>query len=127
MHELSLCEAIVATVGRYAGGRPVCRVNVRIGYLRQVAPDSLQFSWGLLTDATDLAGCELVLEHVPAVVACTVCGAETTLDWPVLMCGGCGAHDVQLLSGEEFLIESIDFVEEVRDGSLPPPSRRDGT
>jgi hydrogenase nickel incorporation protein HypA/HybF len=141
VHELSLCEAIVDTVARYADARPVRRVNVRIGYLRQVVPDALQFSWELLTEGRDLAGSELVIEHVPAVVVCTSCGAETTLDWPILVCATCGTHDVQLVSGEEFMIESIDLAEpenavtggadpespeEVADGSLPPPSRRDG-
>ena len=78
MHELALCQAIVDTVGRHADGRRVERVDVRIGHFRQVVPDSLQFSWELLTEGTDLAGCRLVVDHVPAVVECRACGAATT-------------------------------------------------
>ena len=48
MHELALCQAIVDTVERHAGGRRVEQVDVRIGHFRQVVPDSLQFSWELL-------------------------------------------------------------------------------
>ncbi len=109
MHELSLCEAIADAVARHASGRPVRRASVRIGYLRQVVPESMTFCWGILTDGTDLAGCELDIEHVPAVVACGTCGAATTLDLPVLMCGECGSTQVALESGEELLLVSIDL------------------
>ena len=60
VHELALCQAIVDTVTRHADGHRVERVDVRIGHFRQVVPDSLQFSWELLTDGTELAGCTLV-------------------------------------------------------------------
>ncbi len=113
MHELSLCAAILETVDARAAGRPVGRVAVRIGYLRQVVPDSLRFSWEMLTQGTDLAGSELAIDHVPAVVRCRACGAETTLAWPVLACASCEGHDVELLSGEEFQLASIDVAEEV--------------
>ena len=110
---MSLCQAICATVDARADGRPVRRVDVRIGYLRQVVPDSLQFSWEMLTAGTDLEHCELAIEHVPAVVRCRACSAETTLDWPVLACSSCEGHDVELISGEELQIVSIDVAAEV--------------
>jgi hydrogenase nickel incorporation protein HypA/HybF len=84
VHELSVCQAIVDTVAQHAAGPRVRRVNVRIGYLRQVVPDSLLFAWEVLTDGADLAGCD-----------------------------GCGAVDVALITGEEFQIQSMDVVEEV--------------
>jgi len=106
---LAVGQAIIDTVERRAEGRPVERVLVRIGYLRQVVPDSLQFSWQLLVDGTDLEGCELEIDHVPAVVACTTCDALTTLALPVLACATCGSFDVELRSGEEFMIASMDL------------------
>src|SRR5580692_6558162 len=91
-----------------AHGRPVKQVTVRIGHLRQVVPDALQFGWEVLTEGTDLKGCQLLIEQVPATVKCQRCGAETTLDMPILMCGTCESFDVTLLSGEEFLIVSME-------------------
>ena len=108
MHELSVGQAIVDTVERRAEGRDVRRVTVRIGHLRQVVPDALQFAWEMLTDGSELAGCRLVIEHVPAVVACRQCAARTTLDIPVLACATCTSFDVELVTGEEFLIATID-------------------
>lgn len=113
MHELALCEAIVDTVTRYADGQQVQRVEVRIGYFRQVVPDSLQFSWELLTDGTSLAGTALVIDHVPAVLSCRGCGQESTLDAPILLCGSCDSSDVTLITGEEFMIAAIERVQKV--------------
>jgi hydrogenase nickel incorporation protein HypA/HybF len=111
MHELSLAQAILDTVTSRAATRPVRRVDVRIGHLRQVVPDSLRFSWEMLTDGSALAGSELVIEHVPAVVHCGSCGADTHLDLPVLACGSCDSLDVVLTSGDELQIASFDVAE----------------
>ena len=80
MHELSMCEAIARKVVDRAAGRPVSRVVVRVGHLRQVVPDAMTFSWELLTASTELEGAELEIEHVPAVVECPACAATTELD-----------------------------------------------
>lgn len=113
MHELSLSAAIADTVRDHAADRGVTQVTVRIGHLRQVVPDSLALCWGMVTQGTDLDGAELVIDHVPAVVGCAACGARTVIDRPVLVCGPCGSRDVELVSGEEFLVVSIDVLEPV--------------
>ena len=113
MHELSVAQAIADNVRRHADGRRVQRASVRIGHLRQVVPDALGFAWEMLTEGTELEGCELEIEHVRAVVACSACGTETELDWPVLGCAACGSTAVDLLSGEEFQLATIDIGEEV--------------
>ena len=111
MHELSLCEAIAATVSRHAGDRDATGVVVRIGHLRQVVPDALSFCWTMLTEGTDLERCALEIEQVPAVVRCQSCDAETVLDVPLMLCPSCSSDDVTLLSGEEFLVVAVDLVE----------------
>jgi hydrogenase nickel incorporation protein HypA/HybF len=111
MHELSLCDAIMGSAEKHANGQTVKQVTVRIGHLRQVVPDALQFSWEVVTDSTNLKGTELVIEQVPAVVACRECGLESTLDMPILVCGSCGSFEVKLLSGEEFLIVSMELAD----------------
>jgi len=108
VHELSLCQAILETVEARSGGRPVRRVDVRIGYFRQVVPDSLRFAWEMLTEGSNLSDCELGIESVPAVVRCRTCAATTTLDLPVLACATCESLDVELVSGEEFQLASFD-------------------
>ncbi len=108
MHELAVCEAIAETVRTRAEGRSPSLVRVRIGYMRQVVPDSLVFNWEMLTEGTDLDGCLLEVESVAAVVQCPACGARTTLELPVLVCGSCDSVDVELVSGDEFQLASFD-------------------
>ena len=111
MHELSLCQAIAESVTRHADGRPVSAVAVRIGHLRQVVPDSLLFSWEMLTTGSDLEGSVLEVEHVPATIECDRCSATTTLDMPIMLCGACGHSDVTVLTGEELLVVSLNLTE----------------
>jgi hydrogenase nickel incorporation protein HypA/HybF len=105
-----MCEAIARKVVDRAAGRRVSRVLVRVGHLRQVVPDAMEFSWQMLTADTDLDGATLEIDHVPAVVVCTVCGEPTTLDLPVLACGCCGSSSVELRSGDELLLVSFEVV-----------------
>jgi hydrogenase nickel incorporation protein HypA/HybF len=108
MHEIAVCEAIAGTVRERAKGGVPARVRVRIGHLRQVVPDSLVFSWEMVTAGTDLDGCVLDVDYIPAVVACAGCGARTTLEMPVLLCGSCDSADVELIAGNEFDLASFD-------------------
>jgi hydrogenase nickel incorporation protein HypA/HybF len=111
MHELSLCRTIFTIVERTADGRQVETIHVQVGRLRQVVPDTLRYCWGLLSESTPLAGSVLEVESIPAVVACSRCQAHTPLtDVLLVMCGDCGAVDVDVVSGEEFLLTTLDLV-----------------
>ena len=74
MHELSISSAIVDTALRHAGGRRVTRVDVTIGALRQVVPESLSFYFEIVARDGDCEGAELALEIVAAWMECRECG-----------------------------------------------------
>ena len=107
MHELSLASAIVDTVERHAQGRPVRVISLRVGALRQVVPDSLEFYVEIVGRDTVCEGARLELELVPARLAC--CGGE----WepPSFRCPTCGGGG-EVVQGNEFLVESIEVAEE---------------
>jgi hydrogenase nickel incorporation protein HypA/HybF len=111
MHELAIAESIVAIAERHAAGRPVTRVEVSIGHLRQVVPSALEFAFELVTGGTVLEGAELVLEEVPAAGRCRECGADSRLDGFPLTCRACGGWDVAVTAGEELRVESLDLEE----------------
>ena len=76
MHELSICQAIVDTALRHAGGRRVTVVDVRVGRLRQVVPDSLAFYFEIVARDTDVEGAELRIEQVGSQLRCPACWCE---------------------------------------------------
>ena len=112
MHELSLSSAVVGTVVKHAHGRPVTEVNLKVGALRQVIPDSLQFYFEFVSRGTVCEGARLEQELVPAVLRCEPCQRQWGIEIPAFRCPFCGGSDVVVHSGEEFLVESIE-VEEV--------------
>lgn len=109
MHELSLCAAIADIALEHARDRPVSRISLRIGYLRQVVPETLQYCWRLWVEGGSLEGCDLVVDHVPVTIECRVCSTVTTLEDPVLRCGTCDGVEVTMRTGDEFLVESVDL------------------
>ena len=112
MHELSLSGAIVNTVVKHAAGRPVSVVSMRIGALRQVVPDTLEFYFGFVSKGTVCEGARLEQELIPARLRCATCESEWEIALPIFMCPGCGsAGRVEVASGEEFEVESIEVEE----------------
>jgi hydrogenase nickel incorporation protein HypA/HybF len=112
VHELSLSGAIVNTVVKHAGERRVSLVAMRIGQLRQVVPDTLEFYFEFVARGTVCEGARLELELVPALLACVACEREWTVEFPDFRCPTCLQGGVEVITGNEFEVESID-VEEV--------------
>jgi hydrogenase nickel incorporation protein HypA/HybF len=107
MHELSIADGVAHVALRHAAGRRVTRVELTVGHLRQVVPSALEFAWQLVTDGTALEGAELAIEQVPARGLCRACAAETTMESFPLRCGRCGALDLEVLAGEELLVDAL--------------------
>jgi hydrogenase nickel incorporation protein HypA/HybF len=110
VHELSICGSIADIVTRHAAGRAVKVINVRAGELRQIVPDTLVYCWELVSADTSLAGSRISVESVPARIRCRSCEHVTEVGAvPVLVCAGCGGFDAEVVSGEEFLITSLEL------------------
>ncbi len=109
VHELSLCQAIAGVVKPHAQGRHIDVVRVRVGALRQVVPESLEFCWSLIRDHEDLPGAELELELIAAEVKCRSCQKHSQIEsrWSVC-CPHCTSADVEVVRGNEFLVTSLD-------------------
>jgi hydrogenase nickel incorporation protein HypA/HybF len=126
MHELSIAAALLTIVAEHAGGRPVTRVDVRVGALRQVVPGSLRFAFELLAAGTVADGAELVLHEVAVEARCRACGAHSRQDAFPLCCRACGALDVEIVSGEELTVDSLDVADAdpvIEEDLCPTPSR----
>jgi hydrogenase nickel incorporation protein HypA/HybF len=111
MHELSLSSAIVNTVVKHAAGRQVSLVSLRVGRLRQVVPDTLEFYFELVARDTVCERARLEQELVEARLRCNPCGSEWGIEIPAFRCPTCGGSDVVVASGEELEVESIEVEE----------------
>ena len=111
MHELSIAESIVQIASRQANGRRVTKVQMKVGHLRQVVSSALVFSFELVAEGTPVEGAELEMEEVPAAGMCRECGAESRLKNFPLQCQACGSFDLEILRGEELMVESLELEE----------------
>jgi hydrogenase nickel incorporation protein HypA/HybF len=122
MHELSIAQAVVDTATKHSGGRRVKLVSLRLGTMRQVAFDSLDFYFGIVARETLCEGAELEHELVPALLRCPRCAREwdpapqpvasheavgVELALPVFRCPVCGVPG-EVRAGAELEVESIE-------------------
>ena len=122
MHEMSIVEALLEAVQRarvdalrresrvHSDGR-VLAVHVRVGGLRQVVPETLQFCYEAATRDTSLAGSRLEIERVPATARCRECRAEFAVEDNWFECPRCQTVGAELLTGQELDLTSIELEE----------------
>ena len=111
MHELSLAEAINKTIKglceRSAWVR-VRRIVLKIGHMRQVDPELLSFAFNVISKGTVSEEAELSILELPIVFKCHACGKKIGSEASVFICRNCGSTNVELLSGMELTIESME-------------------
>lgn len=108
MHELSIADAVVEIACRNAGGRPVTKVTVEAGHLRQVVPSALELAFALVAEGTAAQGARIEIVEVPAAGRCRACGHRGALEAFPLGCAACGGLDVDLELGEELLVTELE-------------------
>jgi hydrogenase nickel incorporation protein HypA/HybF len=101
-------------------------VQVRLGALRQVVPDSRSFYFDIVSRGTIVEGARLDLEIVPALLRCGDCDVEwdpapspvathgevmgdALPPLPTFRCPRCGQGSADVLAGGELEVESIEI------------------
>ncbi len=118
MHEmgiaLQIIEIATASIPADMGPATVAKVNLKIGKLAAVVPDSLRFCFEIATRDTPLSGAELAIEESPVAARCKACGLRWTIEEPAFTCRDCGSGALEILSGRELDIVSIEVTQEER-------------
>ena len=130
MHELSLCGSIADIASRHAAGRTVTTIHIQVGQLRQIVPDTLIYCWDLVCADTPLEGSKIEVDHIPARMKCRKCGTSALVgDLPVFACPECHAVEAEIISGEEFMITSLELAgeEPAEDELAGGPAEETGT
>jgi len=116
MHEMGVAMQIVeiaaASIPGDLTGARVEKVNLKVGKLSAIVPDSLQFCFEVVSKDTALEGARLHITEIPVQAACKACQNEWTIDQPAFSCPACNSGDITLLTGRELDIESIELAEE---------------
>ncbi|MBC8246485.1 MAG: hydrogenase maturation nickel metallochaperone HypA [Deltaproteobacteria bacterium] len=116
MHEMGIAMQIVeiaaSSIPAELNNTEVKKVNLNIGKLAAVVPDSLRFCFGIAAQDTALSGAELVINEVPVVARCNDCQNEWTITGPAFACEKCQSGSIEILSGRELNIESIEIADE---------------
>jgi hydrogenase nickel incorporation protein HypA/HybF len=116
MHEMGIALQIIdiaaASIPPDVKAVRVERVNLKIGKLAAVVADSLRFCFDIVSKDTPLAGAELAIEETPVVARCKDCDARWTIAEPVFTCQVCGSGALEILSGRELDIVSIEIAQE---------------
>jgi hydrogenase nickel incorporation protein HypA/HybF len=115
MHELGIAQSLLEIVEQearpYEGAR-VLRIQLRIGTLSTVVPDALRFAFDAITRGGMAEGAALEIEEVPLSIRCHACAEAFIVEDPFMVCPRCGAADVEMVSGRELEIRSM----EIEDG-----------
>ena len=116
MHEMGIALQIIdiatASIPADMKDARIERVNLKIGKLAAVVPESLRFCFDVAVKDTPLEGAGLSIEELPVVARCQECHTEWTLDGPAFSCKNCKSGNLDIVSGRELDIESIEIAEE---------------
>lgn len=114
MHELAIAENIKSIVEENIKDKElkVCNIKVQVGKLRAVVPDFLRYSFQYSTEGTPIQGAELEINEIPVNCKCKDCGSKFIIEEPLFICPHCGSQQIDILTGMELLVESIECISE---------------
>ena len=111
MHELSIAQSLLRIVedeSKKHGASRVTRVSVRIGSLSAIVPESLTFSFEIISEKTIAEGAGLDIEVVPARGRCQDCDIDFEVDGFLFFCPQCGGVASEIVCGKELEIAHIE-------------------
>jgi hydrogenase nickel incorporation protein HypA/HybF len=108
MHELSLTQNILDAALKNAGDKRLMRVNLVIGQFSDEREEAIRFYWADLAKDTPANTAELTFQWAPAEMKCLECGAAFQPAEETSACPVCQSYRVQLLSGDDVRLDSID-------------------
>jgi len=118
MHEYSIASELISALLERLTEHPgkVTHVFLQKGELRILSDPALRTAFELLGQGTRLEGVALVIETVPARIACASCGYQGVAEYadnesfhypiPILSCPVCESA-VSVLSGRELSVERV--------------------
>lgn len=111
MHELGITKGILDIALRTAAERKATKVRgirLKIGAWSSIDPECINFYFEAIASGTPAEGADIHVETIPLTAKCTACGSPFEPEDLVFRCPGCGSADVEIASGREMYVESVE-------------------
>ena len=111
MHELRIAEdlaSIVTETARKENLSKVTRVNICFGQMIQIVPDIFEFAFRETVRYSVATNAELNIEIIPVKMKCIRCGNDFKVTENRFSCNICNSTDLEIISGKELFIKSIE-------------------
>ncbi len=111
MHETAIVSGLFEIINRQVSEhriRKVSRVRLKVGDFAAVEPMTLTGCFEVFAEGTVVEGAELVIQRVPITGGCRACGLEFEVKNYDFRCPDCANSTVDMLSGKELYIDSLD-------------------
>jgi hydrogenase nickel incorporation protein HypA/HybF len=116
MHEMGIAMEIIdiaiSSIPDDIKNARVEKVNLKVGKMSAIVVESLRFCFEIVIKDTPLSGAKLNVEEIPIVARCRECDFEWTVNKPAFTCSKCKSGLIDIISGRELDITSIEIVDE---------------
>jgi len=112
VHELSICQALLAQVTDIAadrGANVVQRIVIEIGPLAGVEPALLEQAFIFARAGSCAADAVLSIKTTSVTVSCMACGARSQTTPNRLRCAACGGYRTQIVAGDELRLRRVEL------------------
>jgi hydrogenase nickel incorporation protein HypA/HybF len=112
VHELSVCQALLAQVTEIVTGQGaanVARITIEVGPLSGVDAALLCAAFAILRKGSCAAAATLSVEATAVEIACLACGAQSPTAANRLVCPSCGGYRTRIVAGEELRLRRIEL------------------
>jgi len=111
LHEATVAAGILETVERVAADNCATRITgirLQIGEFTCIQPEALRFCLQALCEGTIAQGAALSIVRIKTAAVCRECRSEFSVHEIEFRCPTCASTNIELLSGRELVIESIE-------------------
>ncbi len=117
MHEMGIAMQIVeiaaSSIPDDMKNAPVERINLKIGKMAAVVPESLRFCFEIVARDTPVSGAVLNIEEIPVIARCGKCNIKWVVTGAVFTCKKCKNSSIDIISGRELDIVSIEIQDDI--------------
>jgi hydrogenase nickel incorporation protein HypA/HybF len=107
VHEFGVAAAVLEAVGARAAGRRVRALRLHVGALQRLDRSVFDQAFAMIADGGVAQDAAVDVVEVAVEVRCHGCAATATGPELITTCPGCAGHDLELVAGDDLVLESI--------------------